>query len=59
MYVQYTAAKPIVAGCATVAIASCGAGNGIVFDYLIIAVARNPSLTNQPLSCSSFVFVLR
>jgi F0F1-type ATP synthase membrane subunit c/vacuolar-type H+-ATPase subunit K len=54
---QDTAAKLIGAGCATIALAGCGAGIGIVFGSLITAVARNPSLTKQLFSYSILGFV--
>ena len=53
-----TAAKLIGAGCATIALAGCGAGIGIVFGSLITAVARNPSLTKQLFSYSILGFAL-
>jgi F-type H+-transporting ATPase subunit c len=53
-----SAAKLIGAGCATIALAGCGAGIGIVFGSLITAVARNPSLTKQLFSYSILGFAL-
>ncbi len=53
-----TGAKFIGAGAATIALAGCGAGIGIVFGSLITAVARNPSLTKQLFSYSILGFAL-
>ena len=40
-------AKLIGAGLATIGVAGSGAGIGVVFAGLQLAVARNPSLTKQ------------
>lgn len=53
-----SAAKFIGAGCATIALAGCGCGIGVVFGALITAVARNPSLTKQLFSYSILGFAL-
>lgn len=58
LFMADTAAKLIGAGCATIALAGCGAGIGIVFGSLITAVARNPSLTKQLFSYSILGFAL-
>lgn len=56
--IMYESAKVIGAGAATIALAGCGAGIGIVFGSLITAVARNPSLTKQLFSYSILGFAL-
>jgi len=42
-----TAMKCIAAGLATISLAGAGVGIGTVFGALIIAVAYNPSITND------------
>lgn len=49
-------AKVIGAGLATIGLAGAGAGIGIVFGGLMIAVARNPSLKGQLFSYSILGF---
>jgi F-type H+-transporting ATPase subunit c len=47
MDIRLQAAKSVAAGSATIGLVGAGAGVGIVFGSLIIAVARNPEVKSE------------
>jgi F-type H+-transporting ATPase subunit c len=52
------AAKTIGAGLATIGLAGAGAGIGILFAGLVIALARNPSLKKDLMAVTILGFAL-
>jgi F-type H+-transporting ATPase subunit c len=52
------AAKTIGAGLATIGLAGAGAGIGVLFAGLVIALARNPSLKKDLMAVTILGFAL-
>ena len=58
MDVRLECAKSIAAGLATISLVGAGAGAGIVFGSLVMAVARNPGLKPESFQYAILGFAL-